>query len=151
MDLMDNNQPIDDDVREVLEEMLDEFLTHVSHKEGFWLSELYRELGVKYADTRSGSLDLLIAQTLENWNWRHRCIGWKKDIVLYERRRYPGKPKHIHTANGSSVTSGESWPPYAKRRNRDPQEMDDFLERFRSFRRKHQIPQLQSNDRAELT
>ncbi len=116
MTKIDNNLPLDPEVEATMEEMIEIFLGRMPPGKWFTLSEMYAALDIKYTRGRGGTIDVLIADKLDNWNWRCHRSGHYGSLVSYIRRDYPHKPTKVKFTDGSHLTSGHSWPEYRQGR-----------------------------------
>ena len=139
MTLVDNNYPVDDEVRQILEEELSSILVYCQPEEWISLDEIYRRLEVKYTSDRQGSLDALIDETLDQWKWH--CAHSGRGRLSYVRRYSASKADKITLANGREVETTESWPPPAHpdapfERSISPEELLQKLRRTMATRAK---------------
>ena len=111
MELVHNDMPIEQALVEAVEEILEEFLREVANGKQITLSEIYGELGVRYTDYRTGSLDNLILHILLSWNWQMKTHGWDGKLVTFERRKVPTECRSIRFANGQFLKTTETYPP----------------------------------------
>lgn len=135
MKIIDNDITIDDDVHALMEELLTDFLEEQPVREPFLLSTLYDSRGIKYTKRRAGTLDKLIDQILEAWNWVNFYRGLNTDLRFVVRRTHCYSPKEISFTCGETVVTGASWPHYigidAIKRKRSPRD-PEVAERIKS-------------------
>ncbi len=141
MKIIDNDITIDDEVHVLMEELLTDFLEEQPVREPFLLSTLYDRLGIKYTKRRAGTLDKLIDQTLEAWNWVNFYRGLNNDLRFVVRRTHCYSSKEISFTCGETVVTGDSWPRYVgvdvvkrKRRPRDPEAAELIRGKLRNAR-----------------
>lgn len=141
MKIIDNDITIDDEVHVLMEELLTDFLEEQPVREPFLLSTLYDSLGIKYTKSRAGTLDKLIDQILEAWNWVNFYRGLNIDLRYVVRRTHCYNPKEIKLTCVATVVTGASWPYYIginaikrKRRPRDPKVVERISGKLRKAR-----------------
>ena len=110
MTLTDNNSELDDEVVEIMEALMKEKLSSHRADQRFDLEELYAEMEIQYTRTRDGSLDGIISQALDDWNWH--CMHRGRGILSYVRRNRPTDPVEFTLADGTVRSTDYSWPPY---------------------------------------
>lgn len=109
MTSVDNNYPVDDEVCQMVEEELEKLLRHCEREEWVKLEHIYRYLDVNYTRERNGSLDRLIEDTLDRWNWPCEHIG--RGQLSYVRSYRRPKSATLTLADGLVVPLIGSWPP----------------------------------------
>lgn len=125
MSLIDNNPKLDNEIEDLMECLLFQYLEQQPAEKWFTLRKLYQDLGIKYSLRRKGSLDVIIEKTLGEWNWyRHHSDYYG---IAYIRRNRPTKPVSFYLCDGTEVTTESSWPTFlppvtASRLNSDSDE-----------------------------